>query len=559
MIGISPTLFERFDCVVMLTWSDWFREMRSNRYHYATRFAKHRPVLFVQPDAAENQLSVEKVEGHNIWVVHVGASYGAEEFMQLGQSLADFGFSRPLLWIYNGFFGNLAARIASELKVYHATEDYFCSDFNGSKSVSDAVRHTISICDALVAVSDGVLESYRVNTSAPIPSIVLANGVDFQFWKNELLEVATKPIAVYQGGISRKLDFPLLHALAEKNRDWTFRFYGRIFECEDLAANLFKLPNVDYRGQVDLDKLREELREASVGLIPFVQNDWIVNRSFPLKTFEYLAAGIPVVSVPIQALEQIQAPVHWARSAAEFSIGLELAMTERKNLARLAELVKTASRHDYDGKFESLLSFLSGLVRPASVPNTPIQWLRLHGGNGDASRPQDTLRWIDCAIDSNSELPVDLFQDVQGLLIEPTAQMVLLENANLAKLVRNFVGAKIWGPTDLETLIRAQQNIRGSSGGQDSTKAYVTFERGRPTRAFFFTERIGFDESLRRVTLQPVPFYFESTLTSLRRASQSPHSVTQRIGLKASLRLLFESLGLFLSALNRFLAKRLLP
>ena len=49
----SSNLKDRFDAIVMLTWSDWFTEPVSNRYHYATRFAKHLPVIFVQPDKEE--------------------------------------------------------------------------------------------------------------------------------------------------------------------------------------------------------------------------------------------------------------------------------------------------------------------------------------------------------------------------------------------------------------------------------------------------------------------------------------------------------------------------
>ena len=38
------------DEVVMLTWCEWNSRPRSNHYHYASRFAKQVPVLFVQPN-----------------------------------------------------------------------------------------------------------------------------------------------------------------------------------------------------------------------------------------------------------------------------------------------------------------------------------------------------------------------------------------------------------------------------------------------------------------------------------------------------------------------------
>ena len=77
-----------FDAVVMLTWSDWHREPRSNRFHYATRFARHLPVYFVQPDAADGQISFERIELFDITLVHVPAVYDAASARALGQARA---------------------------------------------------------------------------------------------------------------------------------------------------------------------------------------------------------------------------------------------------------------------------------------------------------------------------------------------------------------------------------------------------------------------------------------------------------------------------------------
>src|SRR5437016_5499446 len=60
---LTPSaLNQYFDGVVMLTWSDWRTEPRSNRYHYATRFARSLPVLFVQPDGVGRSCSFEETE-----------------------------------------------------------------------------------------------------------------------------------------------------------------------------------------------------------------------------------------------------------------------------------------------------------------------------------------------------------------------------------------------------------------------------------------------------------------------------------------------------------------
>ena len=55
-----PSFGEQFDAVVMLTVSDWHEEPRSNRYHYATRFARIAPVVFVQVDRPTMGFSFEE-------------------------------------------------------------------------------------------------------------------------------------------------------------------------------------------------------------------------------------------------------------------------------------------------------------------------------------------------------------------------------------------------------------------------------------------------------------------------------------------------------------------
>jgi hypothetical protein len=86
-----------FDAVVMLTWSDWRREPRSNRYHYATRFACRFPVYFVQPDSSDGLIRAEPIEGHNITLIHAPSVYDDQAAVALARSFATQRVRRPLL------------------------------------------------------------------------------------------------------------------------------------------------------------------------------------------------------------------------------------------------------------------------------------------------------------------------------------------------------------------------------------------------------------------------------------------------------------------------------
>lgn len=348
----------------MLTWSDWHTEMRSNRYHYATRFSSLMPVIFVQTDGDGRTFNLEKLEGFDIWILHVGSGYGKVEYAHIRKAIRSFGSRQPLIWTYNGFFSRIVQRLSSELKVYHATEDYFCDDFNTDPSVSSAVRKAIAVSNVLIAVSEGVLESYVSRGGYTGYKKVISNGVDFKFWSQAEVSSALtsqRPRAIYQGGISRKIDFGLMAKLIDFKKDWDFHFFGRIFESQIEFETLQNRENVFYRGSVDVNQLRSEFQFAHVGLIPFVQNDWITKRSFPLKTFEYLAAAVPVVSVPIESLQAFGDSILFARTAEEFANQLDVGFKRRIDENKRRHLMARAMPHDYDFKFESLLHFLENV------------------------------------------------------------------------------------------------------------------------------------------------------------------------------------------------------
>ena len=72
----------------------------------------------------------------------------------------------------------------------------------------------------------------------------------------------------------------------------------------DVSA-LEAAPNIHLSAPA-LTTLPQVLRGADAGLIPYAIND-LTRSVFPMKVYEYLAAGLPVVSTPLPALEGVEA------------------------------------------------------------------------------------------------------------------------------------------------------------------------------------------------------------------------------------------------------------
>jgi hypothetical protein len=355
----------RFDAVVMLTWSDWKTEPRSNRYHYATRFARRLPVLFVQPDLEEATYAFEETTTPNLCILHIYRRYGERQRKLLARALTERRVLRPLLWAYNAYLADFFAECCAPLKVYHATEDYFVAGGSGNQYIAATLRRLLAHADLLVAVSHGVRDNYVKLGRYKGESLVLENGCDFGFWAETpgapRADAGSK-IAFYQGGINRRLDWRLLGQLVDRLPDWEFWFCGQAQEdAGDLRA-LQKRGNFRYLGEKSPEQLRDVARQCTLGLIPFVQEPYI-KVSMPLKAFEYVACDLPVVSVPIDALRQFPALFALATDAEGFARGMERVAALRFDAEAAKQRAVFAERNGYEHRFRELVSWVDGYLK----------------------------------------------------------------------------------------------------------------------------------------------------------------------------------------------------
>lgn len=360
-------LATEFDAVVMLTWSDWKTEPRSNRYHYATRFAKELPVLFVQPWAYPGErLRVENTEVPGVEIIHVTQQFGEHEVDEFLVLLRERGIRQPLLWIYNTLhFQHLIEALPRTFRIFHATEDYLSSGKElgmHDENVITSVIRTLSEVDLLVAVTEGVLSSYQQKGGYRGPAAVIENGCDAEFFlalneriarQRQFSETPTRPIAIYQGAINPRLDFTLLSDVVGMLPEWDFWFCGRADEGIVEWAKLKTNSNVYYFGELDTAALGERMCRATVGLIPFHRDD-LMRVSLPLKAYEYVACGLPVVSIPIDALQNETELFTFATSAQEFVSAICAAAKGRSSPELLMQRSDAAKRNSYNERFSEM-------------------------------------------------------------------------------------------------------------------------------------------------------------------------------------------------------------
>lgn len=158
----------------------------------------------------------------------------------------------------------------------------------------------------------------------------MPNGVDFERFTGQPplpdeYASLTGPIAVFVGDISNWVDMGLIEACARAMPGVNFVLIG---PCTTPPAA--PPTNVHFLGVRPHDQLAGYLRHAQVGLIPFhlEKCGQLVAHIHPLKLYEYLAAGLPVVSSRWTELERLGSPAVLCGSTAEFVTAVRAALEQ---------------------------------------------------------------------------------------------------------------------------------------------------------------------------------------------------------------------------------------
>lgn len=149
------------------------------------------------------------------------------------------------------------------------------------------------------------------------------------------------PLIGYMGDVApHAFDVALLTAIAERSPDWTHVVIGPV--APELQAPLDRLANVVTLGEVPYEELPELLADIDVALLPFLDTP-LTRAVDPVKVWEYLAAGLPVVSTALPALHPLQGPVTLVSGAEEATTAIERALRVPRGTATAAAAVRDAS------------------------------------------------------------------------------------------------------------------------------------------------------------------------------------------------------------------------
>ena len=162
--------------------------------------------------------------------------------------------------------------------------------------------------------------------------------------------------------MEKKLDYELLIGLARRRRDWSIALVGPV-GLGDPGTDVAPLeaePNLHLLGHRPYAHLPAVLRGADAALIPYRITP-LTASVFPMKVYEYLAAGLPVVTTPLPALEGVS-EVARAADAAETEARL-MELMGADGAQRRAERSRAAAQNSWDARLRDIGERVAALAR----------------------------------------------------------------------------------------------------------------------------------------------------------------------------------------------------
>jgi GT2 family glycosyltransferase len=161
--------------------------------------------------------------------------------------------------------------------------------------------------------------------------LLIPNGADYEHFHSspldEPLELSNfqQPVIGYFGAIADWFDTDLLQELAYARPEWQFILIGSTLYAD--LAPLEGLSNISLLGEKPYALLPSYLHKFDVAIIPFKKMP-LTEATNPVKLFEYLSAGKPVVATDLDELRYYADYVRLANTSQAWLEALDAALDD---------------------------------------------------------------------------------------------------------------------------------------------------------------------------------------------------------------------------------------
>lgn len=396
------------ECIICVSWLNW-DWLPLVPQQMMTRFARRNRVLYVDPAIALTSFiahpsltpflaakltrwmkGVRQV-AENLYVYYPPPVLVTPGHLPANDSLnrrwlgwavkriaSRMGFHNPIIWLYDPYVIAPAGQFGEKLVCYDCNDDIssFASLGYKRRNMQAMDAHLASRADLVLVTSR---ELYRQKQALNPHVHHLPSGADFDLFNRAIsadlaraddLADVSSPVVGYVGALTNyRIEWGWIEALAQSMPEVTIVLVGPHVEPPPRSAT--RLANVRFVGPKPQSELPRYLKSFDVGIIPYKGEEFL-KACQPTKTFEYLAAGLGVVSAPIPELVPYSEVVRFAVNATEF-VGQTREMLKAVHDAHFrARCIEIARSQTWDARVEAASELVrASLARKAGSSNLP--------------------------------------------------------------------------------------------------------------------------------------------------------------------------------------------
>lgn len=251
-----------------------------------------------------------------------------------------------VLWLYHPsqihFLDSLAER--AELIVFDWTDDWVAAyppDRPEMERKKLAMQQKQMLCraDVVFAVSTTLFKRAKRSCQWVYH---LPNATDSDVFKPALpnsppppiLTGLSRPVLLYLSQITDRVDFELIAAVARTRPEWNLLMVGPVVCSENLLAPIRGLSNVILTGAVPYHEAAVLVAQSDVCILPH-KEDSLTGTLDPIKLYDYLATGRPIVTTDVAMHLSLRPHVSIASSSKAFVTAIDKALAEDPRCAAI--------------------------------------------------------------------------------------------------------------------------------------------------------------------------------------------------------------------------------
>jgi GT2 family glycosyltransferase/glycosyltransferase involved in cell wall biosynthesis len=228
------------------------------------------------------------------------------------------------------FWAPIVRQVPNTVVVYDCMDAY-ASFANAGRPARELERETVMGADMVVCSSEHLCNSMRRYGRE---SVLVRNGVTVSHFEKRPQSLAferRRPTVGYWGATAEWTDIALLIHAARELPGIDFVLIGEVMRVD--VSELAALPNVRMIGEVPYCDLPAYLHGFDVCILPYRVCEYAL-ASDPMKVWEYMSAGKPIVAVRLPEIERLHGLITLTSTREEFVEGIRRGVAENDPVLR---------------------------------------------------------------------------------------------------------------------------------------------------------------------------------------------------------------------------------